>query len=290
MEPPFIWFGGKRRVADEVWRRFGVVDHYIEPFAGGAAVFLANPRPDTTETLNDADCYITNCWRSIKHAPERVAQETMGLVSEADIYAINKRLINCRDDVAELMRHDHEVFDYRYAAWWLVGVCWWLGRDWARRNDRRIPCFSSRGRGLMQCETLEERMAWLSELSARLARVRVACGDWSRVLTPAITKPLGTTAVFLDPPYADDRHSLKYGGGGAVWGDVVKWCEKNGRDKNLRIAVCGYRETWDAPDGWAEFVWTSSAGWGTSGEEARAMAATDTIWFSPSCKKEASLF
>lgn len=57
--PPFVYFGGKRAIADVVWERFGNVDSYIEPFAGSAAVLFA--RPDAhrwwqqTETINDAD-------------------------------------------------------------------------------------------------------------------------------------------------------------------------------------------------------------------------------------------
>lgn len=29
---PFPWFGGKSKVAAEVWRRFGDVTNYVEPF------------------------------------------------------------------------------------------------------------------------------------------------------------------------------------------------------------------------------------------------------------------
>jgi len=29
---PFPWFGGKRKVAAEIWSRFGDVVNYVEPF------------------------------------------------------------------------------------------------------------------------------------------------------------------------------------------------------------------------------------------------------------------
>jgi site-specific DNA-adenine methylase len=35
---PFPWFGGKRKVAAEVWSRFGRVENYVEPFFGSGAV------------------------------------------------------------------------------------------------------------------------------------------------------------------------------------------------------------------------------------------------------------
>lgn len=38
MKAPFPWFGGKRKVATEVWSALGDVDNYVEPFAGSLAV------------------------------------------------------------------------------------------------------------------------------------------------------------------------------------------------------------------------------------------------------------
>lgn len=40
---PFPWFGGKRKVAPEVWAALGDPDNYIEPFAGSLAVLLNRP-------------------------------------------------------------------------------------------------------------------------------------------------------------------------------------------------------------------------------------------------------
>lgn len=57
---PFPWFGGKRKVAPEVWAALGDPDNYVEPFAGSLAVLLNRPPfgPDgmrRKETVNDAD-------------------------------------------------------------------------------------------------------------------------------------------------------------------------------------------------------------------------------------------
>ena len=41
--PPITYFGGKRSMIIPVWTRFGYnVPNYIEPFAGGAAVFFGD--------------------------------------------------------------------------------------------------------------------------------------------------------------------------------------------------------------------------------------------------------
>lgn len=31
MKAPFVWFGGKRKVAPQVWAALGDVDNYVEP-------------------------------------------------------------------------------------------------------------------------------------------------------------------------------------------------------------------------------------------------------------------
>src|SRR6185437_11826724 len=53
--------------------------------------------------------------------------------------------------------------------------------------------------------TSEALLGYLRALADRLRRVRVCCGDWSRVVTPAVTVENGTTAVLLDPPYGGDE-------------------------------------------------------------------------------------
>lgn len=58
MSAPFPWFGGKRKVAAEVWRRFGAVQNYVEPFFGSGAVLLGRPSPSGPETVNDLDGYV----------------------------------------------------------------------------------------------------------------------------------------------------------------------------------------------------------------------------------------
>jgi len=78
MEPlkaPFPWFGGKRLVAPIVWKRFGSVVNYVEPFFGSGACLLGRPVPfDGPETINDLDGYVANFWRAVQADPEAVAR------------------------------------------------------------------------------------------------------------------------------------------------------------------------------------------------------------------------
>jgi len=119
---PFPYFGGKRRAADEVWQRFGNVRHYIEPFCGSAAVLLRRPggRPDTAETINDADAYVVNFWRATRWAPDEVADQCEWPVSALDQLARRDWLQEIGDELRDKVRSDPEYYDARAAAWW----CW----------------------------------------------------------------------------------------------------------------------------------------------------------------------
>jgi DNA adenine methylase len=71
VKAPFPWFGGKSRAADVVWRAFGNVPNYVEPFAGSLAVLLARPHDAKIETVNDKDGLISNFWRGGEVLPGR---------------------------------------------------------------------------------------------------------------------------------------------------------------------------------------------------------------------------
>lgn len=72
-KPPFPWFGGKSKVAPQVWKAFGDVDNYVEPFFGSGAVLFGRPTVGKAETVNDLDHWIANFWRAVKRDPEAVS-------------------------------------------------------------------------------------------------------------------------------------------------------------------------------------------------------------------------
>ena len=75
LKAPFPYFGGKRVVAPEVWRRFGDTPNYIEPFFGSGAVLLGRPpfEGNRIETVNDLDGHLANFWRALQADPDAVA-------------------------------------------------------------------------------------------------------------------------------------------------------------------------------------------------------------------------
>src|SRR4051794_38752314 len=91
---PYPYFGGKSRVADLVWQRFGDVPNYVEPFFGSGAILLGRPHLPRTETVNDIDCYISNFWRALKADPAEVSRWAGDPVNEADLHARHLWLVN----------------------------------------------------------------------------------------------------------------------------------------------------------------------------------------------------
>lgn len=131
---------------------------------------------------------------------------------------------------------------------------------------------------------------YLHTLAKRLRRVRVCCGDWTRVVTPAVTTYIGVTGIFLDPPYDHDLRSICYSHDNNVSGAVREWALANGDNPKLRIALCGYADEHDMPRTWECVPWQAGGGYGRS-ERGVENRTKERIWFSPHClKPDSGLF
>jgi DNA adenine methylase len=296
LQAPFPWFGGKSRAADLIWSRFGNVPNYVEPFAGSLAVLLSRPHAPGTETVNDADCYLANFWRAVQHAPEDVARWADAPVNEADLHARHRWLV-AQADFRERMKRDPEFYDARIAGWWAWGICSWIGSGWCPSRARgdgpaqQLPHLGDAGRGLHRklphlgdAGRGDVLSVWFSAIAERLARVRVACGDWTRVMGDSVTVKHGITGVLLDPPYSSDEHEVEYAAHSDVAADVRAWAVEHGNDPRLRIALCGYDGEHEMPRGWEVVAWKAKGGYGSQGQgRGRDNARRERIWFSPHC-------
>jgi hypothetical protein len=134
----------------------------------------------------------------------------------------------------------------------------------------------------------------MGALAERLRRVRVCCGDWSRVCGPTPTVKQGLTGVFLDPPYSDEAArtgDLYAVDSGTVAHDVRAWALAHGDDPDLRIALCGYQDEHAMPAGWVSVRWKAHGGYGSQGQgRGRANAAREVVWFSRHCQSPHDLF
>jgi 16S rRNA G966 N2-methylase RsmD len=134
-------------------------------------------------------------------------------------------------------------------------------------------------------EKLEALGAYFAQLAERLRGVRVACGDWTRVLGDSVTWRHGTTGIFLDPPYDDGAIDYSAGGRG-ISAEVAAWCREHGEDKRLRIALCGYEGDHEMPESWSIVKWKAHGGFSSqrSGDP-NGNPHRERIWFSPGCVK-----
>lgn len=340
MKAPFVWFGGKRRVASWVWDALGDVDNYVEPFAGSLAVLLERPEwhTGTTETVNDADQYLANFWRALQADPEAVAHYADWPVSETDLFARHLWLVNeGRERMVAGMEADPDWYDARIAGWWVWGINSWIGSGWCsgkgpwkrphlgtagqgvnrqlphlgdsgRGVNRKLPHLGDPGRGVNQPDGPKaftrggqgapvnnwhnpspdkpSLYGYMEALAARLRRVRVCCGDWSRVITDGALSYGNTVGVFFDPPYGDVRMADLYATDDlTIATDVARWCRENENNPRYRIVLCGYEGEHDMP-GWEVIAYSASASYQTAagGGSNKVNRHKERLWLSPSCR------
>ena len=304
---PFPWFGGKSRISSDVWRRFGPVQNYVEPFFGSGAVLLGRPRGASgIETVNDKDGFVANFWRAVSAEPEAVAVYADWPVNENDQHARHSWLVSQRETLTSRLEGDPEFFDAKIAGWWVWGINCWIGSGWCsgdgpwRVDEGQLVHLGNAGRGVhRQLVHLGDAgrglIEWMEALARRLRYVRVCCGDWTRVCGPTPTTKQGLTAVFLDPPYSDgERQSDIYSiDDSSISSAVATWALEHGDDPMFRIALCGYdTEHVVTRSGWTTLRWKARGGYGSQGQgRGRDNSDRETVWFSPHClRPQDSLF
>ncbi len=306
LKAPFPWFGGKSRAAELIWQGLGNPLNYVEPFAGSLAVLLNRPNFDLhvhVETVNDIDCYLANFWRCIRLRPEETAEWASWPVNEADLSARHKWLCN-QEAFRDAMKTDPDYCDPKIAGWWVWGLCAWIGSGWCANGqgrgklprigdagtgiNRQLPHLSTAGAGIhrqLSPEALDSETCvrqYFETLAQRLRRVRVACGDWSRVLSYSATTKIGVTGLLLDPPYSHTgRYKVYSDDSKSIFAETREWAIEHGDDPDLRIILCGYEDDFIWPDNWREVKWLALGGYGNQGDSNNRVK--ETLWLSPAC-------
>ena len=291
LRAPFPAFGGKRDIAESIWKRLGSPTQYIEPFCFSAAVLLAAPAPASLEVIGDANGFVANFWRAVRWQPGEVARWADYPVSHVDLGAAHRWLMEQRPVLASGLQDIEWPGDAKAAGRWLWGQCCWIGSGWSEW-DGQIPHASTAGMGIQASGQIPHASdagrgedppsdlltsggrtawVWLHKLANRLERVRVVHGEWDRCLNHHYGGD--DTAVVLDPPYRS--YERLYGNKAPVADAVEDWARENA---TLRIALCGHIGDYDLP-GWDAVPWTRKrqtyAGSGTTDKEC--------VWYSPAC-------
>ena len=155
------------------------------------------------------------------------------------------------------------------------------------------------GRGVHQGEgrRLDGLVVWMRQLADRLRLVRITCGDFSRVTTPAVTVSHGLTGIIWDPPYSrgiraariydnEDAKDMAHAE------TVAQRAATNAREleaehgRLLRQVFCGYEGEHDFP-GWTCVPWVARGGYGLQAHgKGRENREKERLWLSPGCIRD----
>jgi len=314
LKAPFPFFGGKASVASKVWAALGQPKHYLEPFFGSGAVLLARPNYDQSahvETICDADGFIANVWRALRADPDEVAKWCDWPVNHADLSARKRRLSANEARLLEHLIADDEWFDAKLAGYWVWAACCWIGSGLTSPNKRnQRPHLTDAGMGVHAISTRPRANGtdgdqftpkiydWFRALSERLRRVRVVCGDWTRVCGGHWQDRLGACGIFFDPPYGvnDRDQGLYHRESTDIARDVRAWALERGANPDYRIVIAGYDEHGELLEhGWRAEGWKTGGGYAhtrradtSQGDENRTR---ERLYCSPHCLGKAmSLF
>jgi DNA adenine methylase len=314
---PFPWFGGKSKAAGLIWSRLGAdCRNYVEPFLGSAAIWLNRPAEFRGWcTLNDLDGNVVNFWRSIRLSPEATARAADQPVFEADLHARHIALVTRVAGLSARLMAAPDYHEPELAGWWAWGACVWIGSGWCDGSgpwgvvdgpdgvsvfgkrtagtgvnrqlphlgpgtgvNRQLPHLGpgTGTDGLTEAYT-DRAVAWFTALQDHFREARIACGDWSRIMSPGTMTRNGVCAVVLDPPYSTTE-AVYARDCSTVAGAVSAWAEANGGNPLLRIALCGHDGEHNRllDCGWAVETWNKSGGYQGADDRER-------IWFSPNC-------
>lgn len=180
MTSPIIpWMGGKRRLAKHILPLFPEHQCYVEPFAGGAAMFFVRPEPAKVEVLNDINSDLVNLYRVVQHhLEELVRQFKWSLVSRQMFTWLKLTDVRTLTDIQRAAR----FFYLQHTAFG--------GRSYGQSFG--IATTSKPRLNLLRIEEA------LSSAHLRLSQVFIENLSWQEIVK-RYDRP--HTLFFLDPPY-----------------------------------------------------------------------------------------
>lgn len=178
MSKPFIqWMGGKRRLAKHILPNFPDHQCYVEPFAGGAALFFMK-QPSKVEVINDTNSDLVNLYRVVQHHLEEFVRQYKWSLVSREMFAWEK------------LKHTDTLTDIQRAA----RFYYLQQQGFGGKLNSNFGISTTSGPGLNLLR-IEEN---LSQAHMRLARVFVENMDWKAVIK-RYDRP--HTLHYLDPPY-----------------------------------------------------------------------------------------
>lgn len=208
MHQPIKWHGGKHYLAQRIIELMpprvrnpnapasddpGWL-HYVEPFAGGLAVLLAQNPEGISEVVNDVNAEVTNFWRVLQNR-ERFQEFERQLTVTPFSSSEWRGCVPALDLILEYPVESAVNFFIR------------CRQSMAGRMDSFAPLTRNRTRRGMN----EQASAWLSaveglpEVHERLRRVVVLNDDAIKVINQ---QDGPRTLFYLDPPYLHETRTV----------------------------------------------------------------------------------
>lgn len=331
MSSIFPYFGSKEKISRLIFEYSSNIlgeppKQIVDPFCGSLGTWLDWPNQPIFK-INDANGYIVNFWRAVKHAPNEIANAIGYPYSIVDLSAQNEAMIRDEANLLASLRADPDYYSLRHAVAFVRYSCCsvMFGGFRAKASFRQRPT----GLCGVDCNPHDT----MRKTSKLLEKAMIFCTeDFSSVVSPAQTCWLGATLIFLDPPYDnadycyDSSNTAKgknkrdvkkakkaklegqalddttQGKNPSIATQVLDWCIKfnddpkrkknySGGKTNTVVALCCYSND-NAKvlldHGWHQMNWHQSLGFFGAN---RGKDNKETIyWSSPLVSTQASLF
>lgn len=215
--PPILkWAGGKRWLVHKLAKMTGRFERYIEPFAGGAALFFAL-RP-TKACLSDLNPRLINVYVQVRDDPERVQEWLLWHQTKHGLeHYYSER-------AKSIMSGPEEAARFIY----LNRTCW---NGLFRLNKSGVFNVPIGTKSKIAEDSME-----MQRYSQILEGVDLSSSDFEEVIDSAIEGDF----IFADPPYTVKHNSngfLKYNESMFSWGDQVRLAEALHRAANRGCKV-----------------------------------------------------
>lgn len=177
-QPIIPWIGGKRRLAKNILPMFPAHTCYVEPFAGGAALYFLK-HPSRAEVLNDWNSEIVNLYRVIQNHLEEFVRQFKWALTSREMFEWEQ----AKDPVT--------LTDIQQAArfYYLQKLCFG-----GKVEGQTFGTGTTGGARLNLCRIEED----LSAAHLRLARTQIEHLDWAECVRRYDREH---TLFYCDPPY-----------------------------------------------------------------------------------------
>ena len=231
MKTPIKYYGGKQRLVPWISRYIPPHKTYVEPFAGGLALFFGRPKiKGMTEVINDKNSMVANFWKQLRDNNKELHQRLDNTMYSSEDFN------HCRDvyrgktqaNDLEKARAFFVVFNCSFAA---IGSGWARGLADSRMEGHKIEHVTSKIKSILF-------------LKNKMTNVYIENTDALKVINAWD----GVQSFFYcDPPYPETCQGSY---SGYTMGDFNKLTNVLKNIKGKFILSCYLKEGMDIESSW----------------------------------------